>query len=151
MIWLQVVQKWRKSCWRKPKSWLSGFNGNDAKCNHTSNFNEKDIESLTYSIKLKCLNADKDHEIEYKLTCCPGYRIEDYLQNLKSSHREEMLKQSWCSTLTGWRRPIQTGTRRPVLELCKFFVSLFRSARTSCRTFDFPVPSTRPQQFFMSS
>ena len=31
-------------------------------------------------------------------------------------------------------------------------IMIFRSARTSCRTFDFstrPVPSTRPQQFFL--
>ena len=41
----------------------------------------------------------------------------------------------------------------PGQEHIKKASNLFRSARTSCRTFDFsrPVPSVHPQQFFLSS
>ena len=50
---------------------------------------------------------------------------------------------SWCWVLRG-------GWSQSERECCKSrtrWLRLIRSARTSCRTFDFPVPSVRPQQF----
>ncbi len=59
-----------------------------------------------------------------------------------------------CSGIIIWRQEFLRITLSNLLQ--SFFENIqsnviFRSARTSCRTFDFPVPSTRPQQFFLST
>ena len=57
-----------------------------------------------------------------------------------------------ASLMRCWRgKEKNTGVLSILTNTFHLSIRLFRSARTSCRTFEFPVPSVRPRQFFQSS